>query len=338
MDLLRKYCLSSGISGNEDDVRDEIIKELSGCGVDYKVDALGNLIVFKKGRKRPSTKLMVAAHMDEVGLIVNHITQQGYLGFDKVGGMNTNILPGTNVLVGENKIPGVIGLKPIHLTKKTELTQPINIKELFIDIGARDSDDAQKYINLGDAAVFDSCFDCTNNRIISKALDDRSGCFILTNMLKTDLEYDTYFVFTVQEEIGLRGAKTAAYAVNPDSAIVIEATTANDIVGSDESDKICELNKGPAVSFMDRASLYNKKYYKLAMSLAERNNIPIQTKAGVTGGNDAGSINLSRGGVKTIALSVPCRYLHTPAGIISRNDLENTYKLALLLAEEISSM
>lgn len=337
LDLLKKLCLTSGISGYEHSVRNEIIREISECGAEYYTDPLGNLIVFKKGKNRPSTRLMVTAHMDEVGLIVTHITEKGYLGFDKVGGIDNRILPGTNVFVGEKQIPGVIGIKPIHLTKKSELETDIKVEELFIDIGAENNLDALNYISIGDPITFASIFDCEDNKIISKALDDRVGCFILINMIKNELDYDMYFVFTVQEEIGLRGASVASYTVNPQAALVIEATTANDLPCSSEFNKVCELDKGPAVSFMDKRTLYDKDYYKLAMSIAHKNNIKIQPKSGVTGGNDAGAISISRGGIRTIALSVPCRYLHTSAGIISTNDLNNIYKLAMSLSEEISS-
>lgn len=338
INLLKNLCLSGGISGNEDSVREIIIKEISSYGTEHYTDPMGNLMVFKKGRKRPLTRLMVAAHMDEVGLIITNITENGFLGFDIVGGITNRILPGTNVLVGENKIHGVIGLKPIHLTSKAELTHEVKLDDLFIDIGAQNKSDAQNHVNIGDYVIFESVFDIDQDRIISKAIDDRAGCFILINMIKSDLEYDTCFVFTVQEEIGLHGAFTAAYTVNPQAALIVESTTANDIPNVDESSTICKLNEGPAISFMDKRTLYDKEYYKLAMSLADENNIKVQPKSGVTGGNDAGAINISRGGIRTIAISVPCRYLHTPGSILSINDLNGTYMLSSLLAQEISSI
>lgn len=337
MNILKMLCLTGGISGDEGEVREKIMKELAKCDAEYHIDPLGNLIVFKKGKKRPLTRLMVAAHLDEVGMIVTHITENGYLGFDTVGGIDGRILPGRTVLIGQNRIYGVIGLKPIHLTKKSELSSEIAVETLLIDIGAKDKEDAQKYINVGDSVVFDSKFDDTNGRIISKALDDRAGCFILLNMLKSELEYDTYFVFTVQEEIGLRGAGVASYTVDPQAALVIEATTANDISGIEEHNKICGLGKGPAISFMDKMTLYDKKYYELAMTLADQNKINVQPKRGVTGGNDAGAINISKGGIRTLAISVPCRYLHTSSSIINKNDLQDALRLSMLLAEKISS-
>lgn len=337
MNILKSLCLSGGISGNESEVREKIVNEISKCDIEYYKDPLGNLIVFKKGKNRPLTRLMLTAHMDEVGLIVTHITEDGYLGFDKVGGIDNKILLGQNVFVGKNKIPGVIGIKPIHLAEKSEVFSEIDVESLLIDIGAKNRENAQKYVNLGDSVIFSSTFDDSNGRIISKALDDRVGCFILINMIKNELEYDTYFVFTVQEEIGLRGAKTAAYTVSPQAALVIEATTANEVPGTEEYKKICQLGKGPAVSFMDKRTLYDKEYYDLAISLANENGINIQPKKGVTGGNDAGAINISKEGVRTLALSVPCRYLHTNAGIINKTDLMDTFKLSILLTEKIAS-
>lgn len=337
INLLKQLCLIGGISGDESLVRERIIKEVQKTGAEYFKDPLGNLIVFKKGKKRPLTRLMLASHMDEVGLIVTHITENGYLGFDKVGGIDNKVILGANVFVGKSKIPGVIGIKPIHLTSNDEVSKEIETKNLLIDIGAKDKADAEKYINLGDSVVFNSIFEDSDNRIISKALDDRVGCFILLNILKLDLEYDTCFAFTTQEEIGLRGAKTAAYTVDPQAALIIEATTANEIPGVNDWEKICNLGAGPAVSFMDKRTSYDKEYYNLAMNLAKENGINVQAKRGVTGGNDAGEINISRGGVRTMAISVPCRYLHTSAGMINKNDLKDTFELALLVSEKISS-
>lgn len=336
-DLLKNLCLTGGISGDESLIREIIIKEISNCNAEYHTDKLGNLIVFKKGANRPKTRLMISAHMDEVGLIVTHVDDKGYIGFDKVGGIDNQILPGTNVFIGKNRCPGVIGLKPIHLTKKSELETLIDSSKLLIDIGAKNKEDALKYVNIGDSVIFDSIFNNTNNKIISKALDDRVGCFILVNMIKQELEYDMYFVFTVQEEIGLIGASVSSYTVNSQAAIIIESTTANDLPNISEYRKICSLGNGAVVSFMDKRTSYDKEYYDLAMSIAKQNNIKVQPKCGVTGGNDAGAISLSRGGVRVVALSVPCRYLHSPAGIVYESDIESTYKLALFLANKISS-
>lgn len=335
--LLRSLCLSSGISGNEKRIRDIIINEISSCDVKYYTDGLGNLIVFKKGTERPLTRIMIVSHMDEVGFIVTDINEEGYLGFEKVGGIDKRIIHGVSVFIGDNMVPGVIGIKPIHLTKKNELATPIDANKMLIDIGAKNKDDALKYINIGDSVVFDSIFDCSHGKIKSKALDDRAGCFILINMIKSSLKYDTYFLFTVQEEVGLRGATAASYAIDPQSAIVIEATTANDLLNTSEHEKICKIDEGPAVSFMDKRTIYDKEYYNLAISIAKNNNIKVQPKSGVTGGNDAGAIHTSRGGIRTIALSVPCRYLHSPVCLISEIDLENTQNLAMLLSEKISS-
>lgn len=337
MKLLEKLCLIGGISGDEKNVADEIINEVSKLDAQYYKDNFGNVIVFKKGKNRPKTRVMLAAHMDEVGLIVTHITDDGYLGFDMVGGIEINSIVGINVLVGKNKLPGVIGIKPIHLLKKADLSGEIKLEDLFIDIGAKDVSDAKKYVNIGDSVIFSSIFDSSNNKILSKALDDRLGCFILLNILKQNLDFDACFAFTTQEEIGLRGAMVATYSVDPQAAIIVEATTANDIPGAKQGKKICELGHGPALSFMDRRNVYDKEYYELAMSIAKLNNIKIQPKKGTTGGNDAGAISVSKGGVRTLALSVPCRYLHTGTGIIYKSDLEETLKIVPLILKEISS-
>lgn len=338
LDLLKELCLAPAISGDEKAVRDIIIRQVSILGIDYQVDNLGNLVVFKKGKNRPKIKLMLAAHMDEVGFIVSYIDAKGRLGFEKVGGIDDRILPGTNVFIGKDMVPGVIGVKPIHLTCKSDLLNKIASDKLLIDIGANDKEDALNHVKLGDSVTFESIFDTSFGKIRAKALDDRVGCFVLLNLIRSDLEYDMHFAFTTREEIGLIGASAAAYNCNPQASIVVEATTANDLLEVPESDKICKVGKGPAISFMDKRTIYDKNYYDLCFSIAKENNINVQPKAGVTGGNDAGAITVSHGGVRTIAISLPCRYLHSKSGLISQSDLSDTEKLLSLVSQKICSL
>lgn len=337
LNILKKLCLANGVAGNEENVSEKIIAEISKLDVEYSVDSLGNIIVLKRGKNRPLTRLMVSCHMDEVGLIITKITKEGYLGFDTVGGIDAKILPASFVFVGKNQIPGVIASKPVHLQKKSDISEETDVESLLIDIGAKNKEEAEKFVNLGDTATFNSIFDEFENRIISKALDDRIGCFLLINLIRQDLEYDTYFVFTTQEEIGLRGAQVAAYTVNPQAALILEATTANDIEGIEDHKKVCILGNGPAVSFMDRRNFYCKEYFDLAIKTAKENNLNIQIKCGINGANDSGSISVSREGVKTLALSIPCRYLHCSASIICKNDLDHMFLLSSVLINKISS-
>lgn len=333
--LLEKLCMSNGISGDEKNIRKIILDEIKDYCEKIEIDNLGNIIALKKGKSSPKKKLILSAHMDEVGFILTNITEDGFLKFTTVGGIDEKIIPGKCVYIGKNNILGVIGVKPIHLIDTPHRQDPIDINDMYIDIGAKDKNDALKYIGLGDSIHFKSSFEINGDIIKSKALDDRAGCYILINLIKSDLPFDTYFTFVTQEEVGLRGSTVAAYTVNPDSAIVIETTTASDIPYNKEEDYVCKINNGAVISFMDKSTIYNKEYYDMALDLANKNNIKVQQKSTVAGGNDAGAIHKSRSGVKTIALSLPCRYLHSETSLISTKDLLNVENLAKLLIFEI---
>lgn len=322
LEHLEKLCLLNGISGDESDVRDYICGQLDGI-CDYKVDNLGNIIAFKKGRKTPEKKLLIDAHMDEVGFIVTYIKSDGTLSFSAVGGIDTAVVTGRHVKIGKNGINGVIGSKAVHhLSAKEKDTVP-EFKGLYIDIGAKNKEEAEKYVKLGDSVCFDSEYiSFGDDKIKCKAIDDRAGCAILLDLIKSDLEYDTYFSFSVQEEVGLRGARTAAFAVNPDYAIVVETTTAADISGASDEKRVCELGKGAVVSYMDRSTVYDRELYRLAFDIADKNGIPCQTKTMVAGGNNSGAVHISGNGVRTVAVSAPCRYLHSPACVVKYSDLE----------------
>ena len=311
----------SGVSGDESAVREYILREIKDC-CEAKTDPLGNLLVFKKGKNRSVKKLMLDAHMDEVGLIVSGITESGFLKFRTVGGIETGSLMFRQVKIGDRV--GVISGKPVHLLKGEERKKLPPQESLYIDIGVSSKQEALELVSPGDRATFLSDFFRMGDRIAAKALDDRVGCAILLSLLKKESEYDFYASFSVQEEVGLRGARVAAYSVDPEAAIVLEATTAADIDGVPESESVCRLGKGPAVSFMDKGAVYDRAYYQAAL----RSGIPCQPKAAVAGGNNSGAIHVSRKGVRTLAVSVPCRYLHSPVGMVDMKDVENAEKLA----------
>ena len=320
VDLLKSLCLLNGTSGDEKAVRDFIISEIKGF-CDYRVDNLGNLICFKKGEKTSKNRLMLDAHVDEVGIIVTAITSDGFLKFDTVGGIDTTALMFKRVKIG-NTI-GVISSKPIHLLSKEEAKKAPKVDSLYIDIGAKAKNDALETVSLGDTGVILSDFTLMGDCVKSKALDDRVGCAVLITLLKEKAEYDFYAVFSVQEEIGTRGARVATFAVNPDFALVLEATTAADIAGVSDDNSVCNLGGGPAVSFMDRATIYDKELYNTAL----QSGIPCQPKRMVAGGNNSGAIHLSREGVRTLAISLPCRYIHTDSSVGNLQDMENMLKL-----------
>ncbi len=337
LELIKELCALSGISGREDSVRDFIIEKIKDHA-EYSVDALGNLLVFKKGKKPAKNKVMLDAHMDEVGMIVTGITSEGFLKFEKVGGINSKVIIGRSVKVGENAVNGVIGIKPVHLVDKDKEDVIPSADELYIDIGAASKEEAEKVVSFGDAVWFNSDFvEFGNGFIKAKAIDDRAGCAILVEMIRSELEYDTWFSFSVQEEIGTRGAQTAAFNIAPDYAIVVETTTAADISGVKDENRVCICGKGGAVSFMDRSTIYNRALFDRAFEIAAEKGIACQPKTLVAGGNDAGAIHKSRGGVKVLTVSVPCRYLHSPVCVIKYSDAEESLKLIKAVAEEFAS-
>ena len=330
---LEKLCNAPGISGREGAVREEIISLLpKSCK--YNVDALGNLIVRKCAKKSPKNKIMLSAHMDEVGMIVTFIEKDGSLRFSKVGGVDPAVLVGRQVRI--NGVAGVVGSKPIHLKSAKEREKKVCFEDLFIDIGASDKQQAKNVVKLGDCVVFDSEFlQFGEGKIKAKALDDRFGCAVLLELLKEDLEYDFTCAFLVQEEVGLRGAKAAAYSVDPDIAIIFDATTAADTPLALAEKKVCKLGAGAVVPFMDNATIYDKELFDLAFSIASQNNILCQTKTSVAGGNDAGAISQARGGVRTISISLPCRYIHSACCVADEDDMFAVLNLARKFLTEV---
>lgn len=323
--MLKDLCNINSTSGDEKEIREFILNEIKDS-CEYNVDSLGSIIAFKKGKKAPKNKVMICAHMDEVGFIITDITSDGYLKFGLVGGIDTKVI--VNRVVTVNGIDGVIGLKPVHLLSDDEKSKSPSLKSLFIDIGAKDREEAEKYVSLGDYAYFKNDFyELGNGMIKSKALDDRIGCMLMIELIKSDLEYDTYFCFNVQEEVGLRGSACTSYSVQSDISVVLESTTAGDLCGVTGGDRVCVLGNGPVVSFMDGRTIYDKDLYNLAMSVAKDNGIKVQTKTAIAGGNDAGAIQTSGRGSRVMAISLPCRYIHSASSVVKADDINETRKL-----------
>lgn len=333
--LLQKLCAADGISGDENTVRELILAEIRPFADSVTIDPLGNLLIHKKGKNRPKAKLMLSAHMDEVGLMVTDITSDGYLKFDEVGGIDRRVLIGKNVTVNQT-VNGVIGVKPIHLTKGDESSAIPSYCELYIDIGAQSAQEAQQYVSPGDSVCFVSEFTQTTEMIRSKAIDDRFGCLVLIDLIKSELDFDTDFAFVVQEEVGLHGATVAAYTLDPDYALVIETTTAADIPEIDAQKQVCCLGEGAVISMMDKRTIYDKEMAALALKTAEEIGVKAQIKRAVAGGNDAGAIHKSRGGVRTLAVSLPCRYLHAPNCVAAKDDCESVLQLTRALASLVA--
>ncbi len=331
-ELLKTLCELNGTSGNEKNVRDFIISQLpDDC--EYTVDPLGNLIVDKKGEKVPKKKVALFAHMDEVGFIVTYVHDNGFVNVASVGGIDNSALFGKKITV--NGHIGVVGGKAIHQCSGDEAKKIPDISDMCVDFGFENKEVAEKHLNLGDFGYFKSDFvEFGQDKIKSKALDDRLGCAIMIELLQKKSKINYTCVFTVQEEVGTRGATVSAYTVNPDYAIVIETTTASDIPDTPENKKVCKVGNGAVVSFMDRGTVYNKDLYKLAREIADKNGIPNQTKTVVAGGNDAAAIHKAAGGIKTIAVSLPCRYIHSASSVGSKKDMEAVNDLVAALLEE----
>lgn len=328
--MLREYTEAFGVSGCEKEIREVIKKNVENLG-EIKTDKLGNLIVHKGN---PGKKVMIAAHMDEVGFIITAIKDDGRIKFHPVGGIDPRILISKRVIFGRSKLIGVIGSKPIHLQSDEERKMPLKLDNLFIDIGAETKEEVQKYIKIGDYATFDSEYRDMGKFIKAKALDDRAGCAILTEVLKEGFNIDLYGAFTVQEEVGLRGAGAAAFSIEPEIALVIEGTTCADIA-KDEKDHVTTVGCGPAISIIDATSSANGKLLRRIIDIAEKNNIPYQFRRGKVGGNDAGKIHRTKAGCVAATISVPTRYIHSPISMINKEDYENTLKLVKLVLKSL---
>lgn len=328
IDILKKLTMMDGVSGDEKPVRDFIIERIKDRVDSWYVDNMGNLITFKKGTGL-NRKVMLAAHMDEVGLLITGINDNGLLKFKAVGGIDTRVLVGKRVRIGKDGVPGVIGYKPIHLQDSTERQSTVKKSGLTIDIGAKDRDQAEQSVSVGDTAAFDyDPVEFGDHKVMAKALDDRVGCVILTELLKSRYSFDLYGCFTVQEEIGLKGAKAASYAVVPDVAIILEGTTCYDLTGTSEHMMSTRLGDGPSLTVMDRSVISDRDLLKHITRTADKLGIPWQVKRTISGGTDAGRIQVSGKGVRVCPIAVPCRYIHTPVSVMDKRDFFHTLKLA----------
>lgn len=312
-------------SGDETPVR-RVLRPLIEDHVDeLRVDAMGNLITLKRGTGERPLRVLVTAHMDEVGFMVVGHAKDGELKVRSVGGIDARLLPGLDVRVGEDQLPGVIGLKAIHRDNSTKVTP---LKNLVVDIGVSDKDEAQKLAPVGTRVTFPTEAHEVGRLIAGKAFDDRAGCAVLVDLLQGEpLPFDLYGVFTVQEEVGLRGARVAGYTVAPDAAFVLEGTIADDLPKEEDVSPTSELGKGPVITVMDRSYVADPRLLRHVVQTAKAENIPYQFKQPGIGGTDAGTIHFARGGVPSITLAVPCRYIHGPISLLDPRDLTHTLAL-----------
>ena len=338
--LLQELSNARGVSGNEAAVRDILRQAVAGIVDECRVDALGNLICLKKARTSPSSaaapkRVLVAAHMDEVGLIITGFNGDGILRYAAVGSVDDRTLLAKQVLVGEKAVPGVIGYRPIHLIRRDEADKRADMSLTAIDVGASSKEAAVKLAQPGDYVTFRTDFGMLSEEGLrtakGKALDDRVGCAELVEVLQGDYAFDMYAVFTTQEEVGSRGAHVAGYRINPDIAIALEGTVCDDLPKERDRDlsPVTELGKGPVISYRDGTVVCDRRLVKLFSRTAENFGIPYQYKRGAIGGTDAGALHLVREGVPAVVLSVPCRYIHAPVSVVSLSDYDYAVKLLM---------
>lgn len=349
MKYIEELCALCGISGDEWAVREYLIDKISSFPdiLEMKTDALGNLLVHKKGREQPKHTVLIGAHMDEVGLIVTEVMDNGCLALDTVGGIDPEVVIGRAVCIpdashsGKPPVLGVIGTKPIHELSDKERDEKPGKSLLICNVGTKNHDETVETLGIlpGDAVCFRG--DWTKlggGRVASKAIDDRFGCAAMLCMLEGEIPCDAWFGFFVQEEIGLRGSGCAAYTVHPEFALILETTTAADLDGVKGGAAVCKLGCGPVISFMDRRTIYDKELYRIAFAQAEQLGIPCQTKTRIAGGNDAGAVHLTREGVRTMAISIPCRCLHSPYCVAQESDMEQSLLLAQAMLGQIQTL
>lgn len=323
-DLLKRLTETYGPSGNEENIRNLIQEEIKDYVDEIKVDKMGNLIAIKKGI---GTKVMIASHMDEIGVIVTGIDENGFLRFANIGGVSPYVSLNQRVQFADGTI-GVVGME--HLDEMKNL----KLEKMYIDIGAKNKEEAMKKVNIGDVACFYRPFTTIGDSITAKALDDRIGCFIAIQSLKNmkDSSNELYFVFTVQEELGLRGAKTAAFGIDPDLGIAVDVTATGDTPKA--KPMAVSLGEGPAVKIKDNSLLTHPTVKNIMINTAKNNNIPYQLEVLEFGGTDSGAIHITRSGVPSGVLSIPCRYVHSPSEMVSKDDVENAILLLTKILEK----
>lgn len=332
INLLEQLCNACAVSGDEGQIRKIILAQIKDYADEIKVDALGNLLVThlgSPGGKKEAGKLprvMLAAHMDEIGMMLTHDEGDGVYRFEAVGGIDERMLAGKAVLVGKEGLPGVIGVKPVHLAEKEEQSRALTIENLRIDVGP-----VSGRVRVGDRATFATRFARLGSSLLGKAMDDRLGVATLIELVKhAPVNIDLLAAFTVQEEVGLRGARVAAYAFDPDMAIALDSTPAFDLPlddGEENTRYNTRLGAGPAIYIADGATLSDPRLIRHLVNTAEKYDLPYQFRQPGGGGTDAGAIHKQRSGIPSVSISVPGRYAHTPATIVRLDDWGNTLAL-----------
>jgi tetrahedral aminopeptidase len=337
--LLESLCNACAVSGDEREVRKIVLEQLKPVADEVRVDALGNVLVIRRAtdtdQQKPPLRVMLAAHMDEVGFMITADDGDGYYRFNPVGGVDTRHLPGKPVWIGNDHVLGVIGAKPIHLTTPSERRSVISLDNLRMDVSPNG-----KKIKPGDRATFGTSFSRQGPSLRAKALDDRLGVATLIELVKNPpVNIELLAAFTVQEEVGLRGAQVAAYTFNPDIAIALDCTPAYDLPTWDNEENTqynTRLDAGPAIYVADGATLSDPRLIRHFVNTAESHKIPYQFRQAGGGSTDAGTIHKQRGGIPSISISVPGRYLHTAASIVRLSDWQHTFQLVYTALHQLT--
>jgi len=327
MELLRRLCSTPGVSGREERIRELIVKEMTPLVDKLEVDTLGNIIGFKRGAWRK--KVMLSAHMDEIGLIVNYIGEEGFIRFLPVGGFDPRTLLAQRVVIhGREDVIGIIGSKPVHLLTEEEKKKPVRMEELFIDVGLP-PERAKGLVRIGDPITLERELKEMGDTLNGKGLDDRLGVYIMLEALRRlkENKVDIYPVATVQEEVGVRGASVSTYGIEPDIGVAIDITIASDLPQIEKYRQITRLGKGVAITVMDSYTISHPLLVAFLQKIAEEEKIPYQMEVMPRGGTDAGGMQRTKTGVPVVTISVPLRYAHSSVEMAHRRDIENTIRL-----------
>jgi endoglucanase len=323
IETIRKLVETYGPSGHEAPIRDTILQEIEGLADDVSVDAMGSIVAWKRSIKPDSASIMLSAHMDEIGMMVTHVDKEGFLRFTNIGGLYPNTLFGNRVLFSDGTI-GTIGVDA-----EVSATSTPKLSQLFIDV----SNGKKPTIKVGDAAGLHRTLEVRGERLVAKSMDDRIGCAIQIEVMRTlkKCPHNVAFVFSVQEEVGLRGAQTAAYAADPQFAIAIDVTRTGDTPNGHKME--VSLGKGPAIKIKDSRMLASPEVISLMEKAAKAAKVPYQREVLIQGSTDAAAMQLVRAGVRSGCLSIPCRYVHTTSETVDLNDVQNAVKLLVKLIE-----
>lgn len=329
LSLLKKLCGAFGPTGCDGNIADIVRAELDGLCDEVVSCRDGSVIALRKGDGSSGKRFMLNGHMDEVGFMVTHIDDEGYIHVCCLGGIDPRVVCGRKVTIGDEtrKITGIVSSKAIHQQSASERSEAVPVDKMYIDIGAENKEEAEKYVEVGDFAVYEGDFvEFGNGKIRSKAIDDRLGCALMILVLRSlkaenvVLPFDLYCAFSTLEEIGGMGAQTSVYRIAPDAGIVFEATAVSDVAGTPDECRVAVQGEGGCISMLDRTTVYNMRFAEFAIKTGEKHNIKCQYKRYVSGGNDARHVQRVRAGALALTMSAPARYIHTPSNVIAASD------------------